>query len=374
MSVGKALNDIKPFISMILLQVGFAGMYVVAVASMKKGLSHYILVVYRNVFATLFMAPFALYFERNTRPKLTLKIFLKITALAVFEPVLDQNFYYMGANYTSAGFASALVNMLPAITFVMATILGIERVKVKERRSQAKIIGTMITVAGALLMILYTGPVVPLPWTKPTHHNSAESAHNGNHRLTGTLMVIFSAFCWGGFFILQSNVLKSYPSEMTLTTLICLMGALLNGAITLVAEKGNMKLWAIGFDMRLFTCVYAGIVCSGVAYYVQGLVMKQRGPVFVTAFNPLCMIITALLGSFILREQITLGSVLGAIIIVTGLYALIWGKGKDHLDKFSDSGATELPLSTVQDCKHDPDHHHHHHTKNGHVASTKTNP
>ncbi|KAJ4753216.1 WAT1-related protein [Rhynchospora pubera] len=372
MSVGKVLNDIKPFISMILLQVGFAGMYVVAVASMKKGLSHYILVVYRNIFATLFMAPFALYFERNTRPKLTLKIFLKITALAVFEPVLDQNFYYMGANYTSAGFASALVNMLPAITFVMATILGIERVKVKERRSQAKIIGTMITVAGALLMILYTGPAVPFPWTKPTHHNSAESAHNGNHRLTGTLMVIFSAFCWGGFFILQSNVLKSYPSEMTLTTLICLMGALLNGAITLVAEKGNMKPWAIGFDMRLFTCVYAGIVCSGVAYYVQGLVMKQRGPVFVTAFNPLCMIITALLGSFILREQITLGSVLGAIIIVSGLYALIWGKGKDHLDKFSDSGANELPLSTVHDCKHDSDHHHH--TKNGHFASTKTNP
>lgn len=48
-------------------------------------------------------------------------------------------------------------------------------------------------------------------------------------------------------------------------------------------------------------------MCSGVAYYVQGLVIKQRGPVFVTAFNPLCMIITALLGSFILGEQITLG-------------------------------------------------------------------
>ncbi|KAF3320627.1 WAT1-related protein [Carex littledalei] len=371
MAVGKVFNEIKPFISMILLQVGFAGMYVVAVASMKKGMNHFILVVYRNIFATLFMAPFALYFERNTRPKLTLKIFLKITALAVLEPVLDQNFYFVGANYTSAGFASALVNMLPAITFVMATILRIERVVIKERRSQAKIIGTMITVAGALLMIMYNGPVVPFPWSKGTHHNSAESVHNGSNWLKGTFMVISSAFCWAGFFILQSNVLKSYPSEMTLTTLICLMGALLNGAITLVVEKGNMKLWAIGFDMRLFTCVYAGIVCSGVAYYVQGLVIKQRGPVFVTAFNPLCMIITALLGTFILGEQITLGSVLGAIIIVTGLYALIWGKGKDQLDKFSDSGATELPLSTVHDCKHDSSHHH---TRNGHGASIKTNP
>ena len=48
-------------------------------------------------------------------------------------------------------------------------------------------------------------------------------------------------------------------------------------------------------------------MCSGIAYYVQGIVMKERGPVFVTAFNPLCMIITAVLGSIILAEEITLG-------------------------------------------------------------------
>jgi hypothetical protein len=48
-------------------------------------------------------------------------------------------------------------------------------------------------------------------------------------------------------------------------------------------------------------------VCSGVAYYVQGLVTRQRGPVFVTAFSPLCMIVTALMGSVILKEEIRLG-------------------------------------------------------------------
>lgn len=48
-------------------------------------------------------------------------------------------------------------------------------------------------------------------------------------------------------------------------------------------------------------------MCSGVAYYVQGIVIKERGPVFVTAFNPLCMIIVTVLGSFILSEVVTLG-------------------------------------------------------------------
>jgi drug/metabolite transporter (DMT)-like permease len=50
-----------------------------------------------------------------------------------------------------------------------------------------------------------------------------------------------------------------------------------------------------------------GIMCSGVAYYVQGMVIKERGPVFVTAFSPLCMIIVTILGSFILCEVVTLG-------------------------------------------------------------------
>lgn len=50
-----------------------------------------------------------------------------------------------------------------------------------------------------------------------------------------------------------------------------------------------------------------GIVTSSVAYYVQGLVIAKRGPVFASAFSPLMMIIVAIMGSFILNEKIYLG-------------------------------------------------------------------
>ena len=50
-----------------------------------------------------------------------------------------------------------------------------------------------------------------------------------------------------------------------------------------------------------------GIVCSGIAYYIQGIVMKDKGPVFVTAFNPLSMVIVAVLSSFLLSEIMYLG-------------------------------------------------------------------
>ncbi|KAB8112222.1 hypothetical protein EE612_050323, partial [Oryza sativa] len=110
-----------------------------------------------------------------------------------------------------------------------------------------------------------------------------------------------------------------------LSALICVLGSVMSGAVALVAEHRDMSIWVIGFDICLFTAVYSGIVCSGVAYYVQGLVTRAQGPVFVSAFQPLCMIITSVLDSTILREDITLGSVIGTVIIAVGLYALIWG-------------------------------------------------
>ncbi|KAL6861222.1 hypothetical protein ACP4OV_016922 [Aristida adscensionis] len=357
MGVGKVLSEAKPYLAMVLLQVGFSGMYIVAVASLRRGMSHYVLVVYRNLVATVLMSPFAILLERGVRPKMTPTIFLKIMGLALLEPVLDQNLYYMGAKLTSAGFASALVNILPAVTFLMALLFRMEKLRLRSLHSQAKIVGTACTVAGAVLMILYHGPVVPFPWSAAAaagghHHVAAAAAASQSSAswLNGTIMVVASCVCWSGFFILQSNTLQSYPAELSLTALICVLGTAMSGAVALVAERRDMGAWVIGLDTRLFTVVYSGIVCSGVAYYVQGLVTRARGPVFVTAFQPLCMIITAVMGSTILKEQITLGSVIGAAIIVVGLYSLIWGKSKDHhVDgKAAANGAVaELPLTSV---------------------------
>ncbi|KAM0905500.1 hypothetical protein ACQ4PT_017351 [Festuca glaucescens] len=351
-------RKVMPYLAMVFLQFGFAGLFLISVASLRQGMSHYVLVVYRNAVAAVVMAPFALWFERKTRAKMTLSLFCKVLALALLEPVLDQNFFYMGANSTSASFSSALTNILPAVTFVNAILLRMERINIRERRSQAKIAGTLITVGGALLMILFSGPVVSFPWTKHSAgHAIADSAsHSSGRWLMGIFMILLSCFCWSAFFILQSHTLRSYPSELSLTTLICGMGVMQSGAVALVMER-DMKAWTIGFDMRLFTAVYSGIMCSGIAYYVQGIVIQERGPVFVTAFSPLCMIIVTVLGSFILSEVITLGRIIGAMVIVVGVYALIWGKSNDHVnqverdDDFEKHKAFELPFTATSITK-----------------------
>ncbi|CAK7346997.1 unnamed protein product [Dovyalis caffra] len=343
------LKKVKPYLAMVSLQFGYAGMYIISMVSFKHGMSHYILATYRHVVATIVIAPFAFVLERKIRPKLTLPIFLRIMVLGFLEPVLDQNLYYLGMKYTSATFASATVNALPAITFLMALIFRLETVNFKKLHSAAKAIGTAVTVTGAMVMTLYKGPIIDFVRSHGAAHHGTSNESGNQHWLTGTLMLLGSCCGWSGFFILQSFTLKKYPAELSLTALICMMGMVEGAAVSLVMER-DMSAWKIGFDSRLVAAVYSGVVCSGIAYYVQGMVIRTRGPVFVTSFSPLCMIITAALGLIVLAEQVHLGSIMGAILIVFGLYTVVWGKSKDMINastlELTDekTGTQELPI------------------------------
>ncbi|KAL2534932.1 WAT1-related protein [Abeliophyllum distichum] len=326
--LGNFFEKAKPYIAMISLQFGYAGMNIITKVSLNRGMSHYVLVVYRHAFATAAIAPFALILERKVRPKITFPIFMQLFVLGLLGPVIDQNFYYAGLKFTSPTFSCAMSNMLPAMTFVMAVLCRMEKVDIKKVRCQAKVVGTVVTVAGAMLMTLYKGQVlnIGVDWFK------------------GSILLIIATLAWASFFILQAITLRKYTAQLSLTAIVCFIGTLQSIAVTFVMEH-KPSAWTIGWDMNLLAAAYAGIVSSSIAYYVQGLVMQKRGPVFVTAFSPLMMIIVAIMGSFILAEKIYVGGVLGAVLIVAGLYSVLWGKYREYKEK----EAEEIP-EPVKGC------------------------
>ena len=57
-------SKMKPYILMVALQFGSAGMYIISMATLNHGMSRFVLIVYRNTVAALTMAPFALLLER----------------------------------------------------------------------------------------------------------------------------------------------------------------------------------------------------------------------------------------------------------------------------------------------------------------------
>ncbi|XP_065867729.1 WAT1-related protein At5g07050-like [Euphorbia lathyris] len=344
------LETSKPYFAMISLQFGYAGMNIITKVSLNRGMSHYVLVVYRHAIATAVIAPFALFFERKNQPRITFPIFMQIFVLGLLGPVIDQNFYYAGLKFTSPTFSCAMSNMLPAMTFVMAVIFRMEKLEMKKVRTQAKLAGTAVTVAGAMLMTLYKGPIVDLVWSKSSHSgqsNGSDATANDKDWFKGSILLIFATLAWASLFVLQTKALKTYKNhQLSLTTLVCFMGTIQAIAVTLAMEH-KPNAWSIGWDMNLLAAAYAGIVTSSISYYVQGLVIKKKGPVFATAFSPLMMIIVAIMGSFILAEKIFLGGVVGSVLIVIGLYAVLWGKHKEKMEESDDDDEILDPVKEV---------------------------
>ncbi|XP_044476059.1 WAT1-related protein At4g08290-like [Mangifera indica] len=345
-------DKLTPYFLMVFLQFGSAGMYIISMATLNHGMNRYVLIVYRNAIAALVLAPFALILERKTRPKMTISIFLQIMTLGFLEPIVDQGFTYLGMEWTSASYTSAIMNAVPSVTFVIAVIFRLEQINIKEIHSQAKVLGTLVTLGGALLMTLYKGPVLNMPWSHTeSHHESSSSESADKHWVAGTLLILLGCVAWSCFYVLQSITIKKYGAQLSLSSLICLSGTLQSAAIALAVER-RASGWAVGWNSRLLAALYTGIVSSGITYYVQGLVLRTKGPVFVTAFNPLCMIIVAILGSIILSEKLHLGSVIGGIIIAIGLYSVVWGKSKDYSGSLpANDDAQQLPVTASDKTK-----------------------
>lgn len=115
----------KPVIVMLVLQFTYAALSVSARASLLQGLSPRVFVFYRQAFGTLFITPIAYFFRTKTKnSSMGWKSFSLIFIAALIGVTGNQMIQYEGMYLASSSAASALANIIPAITFVAASIVG----------------------------------------------------------------------------------------------------------------------------------------------------------------------------------------------------------------------------------------------------------
>ena len=75
----------------------------------------------------------------------------------------------------------------------------------REMGSQAKVIGTIVTFGGALIMTVYKGPIVNLIWSpkESLFDTGSATASAEQHWLSGTVFILIGCIAWSLFFVLQ---------------------------------------------------------------------------------------------------------------------------------------------------------------------------
>ncbi|KAL4312798.1 hypothetical protein GQ457_01G031650 [Hibiscus cannabinus] len=336
----------KPHILMVLSQFGYTFLYIFTEACFNHGMNPHVHITYRHVVAGIAMFPFAYFLERKKRPKLTFALFLEIFVLSILGVSLTLNVYFVSLRYTSPTFLAALVNTIASLTFIIAVLFRLEVVNLRNPRGIAKVVGTFVSLVGVTTMTLYKGPAIKSLGPTLVHIQGKSPIHE--NWLKGSILIVCSCFTWSILYIMQAFTLKRYPAPLSLTTWMSFVGAAQSAVFTVIVNH-EPAAWKMGFDIDLWAIIYAGVVCSGLIIYVQLWCIEEKGPVFVTMFNPLSTLLVALLGYFVLGEKLHIGSILGGAIVIVGLYLVLWGK--DH-DREAQIGPEEPPYSAY-DHKND---------------------
>ncbi|GKV20288.1 hypothetical protein SLEP1_g30439 [Rubroshorea leprosula] len=333
-------DEWKPFITMIAIDFAFAVVNILLKEVLDEGMNHLVLVTYRLSISTIFLAPVAYFCERNSRPKLTFHVLCYLFCGAIVGTSLTQFLFLLGIQYTSATFACAFLNMVPVTTFVMALPFRIERASLRCSSGRAKIGGSLICVGGALLLIFHRG--MPLFKHSGTDETRPGMELNLGRRTTerwtlGSMALTAGVLLWSSWFFIQLNVGRRYPCQYSSTAIMTFFGTIQSALLSLFSGR-NLSMWVLKGKMEIITILYAGMVGSGLCFVGMAWCVKEKGPVFTAAFSPFVQILSAMFDILILHEQLHLGSLLGSIIVIIGLYILLWGKNKELQNRFGKMG------------------------------------
>ncbi|AES96253.2 putative EamA domain-containing protein [Medicago truncatula] len=319
-------SKLLPFVGMIISVLAQSGSMVVIKFAMKDGMNKYVMVVYSMGLSSILLLPLALFINRSQRPPLTFSALWSFFLLALIGSSA-QIMTYGGIELSSPTLASAMLNLIPAFTFVLALIFRMERIYWRHFSSQAKAIGTIVSMAGAFVVILYKGPPI-LKIHSSISYNTLQFSPNLNWILGGFLCAGDSLLS-SMWYIYQVSVTKKYPAVIVIVFFQVVFITIQTGVYALIVVR-DPSAWELKLDMGLIVILYQAVAAIGIRYFLQTWSVQRAGPLFCAMFKPIGIIFTVFLGSIFLGDDFYLGSLIGAVIIVVGFYAVQWGKASEE--------------------------------------------
>ncbi|CAI9092861.1 OLC1v1028205C3 [Oldenlandia corymbosa var. corymbosa] len=299
------MGNALPYVGMVISQFAQAGNLIVSKEALIDGMSTYTLAFYSSVISSFILLPSSFLLYRTTPLPLCCDFFwscfligvlgflMKITAMA-------------GTLYASPSLCSAILNLIPGFTFVLAVLFRMEILDFRSFSSLAKTIGTVVSILGALVATFYQGPSLLSTLSSPNLSVHFLLNQSSNWVPGG----IISGICAMGASVLimtQAFVLRKYPVELIIMFCYGCFLALLSATASLVMDE-EYSTWRLNSKSRLLAVIYSGLFGNVTQLTLCAWVVRKRGPLFAASFHPLGIVIATILGVIFLQDNFYLGS------------------------------------------------------------------
>ncbi|KAK8357158.1 hypothetical protein V6Z11_A05G402800 [Gossypium hirsutum] len=153
-------NDVLPLTAMVAIECTNVGLNVLFKKETSKGMSYFIFITYTYAIGVLLLLSLSFPFpSRQVLPSLNFHLGFRIFLFGLIG-FFAQVCAYKRIDYSNPTLASTISNLSPAFTFILAVLFRLERLALRSSISQAKIMGTIASISGALVVVLYKGPQV----------------------------------------------------------------------------------------------------------------------------------------------------------------------------------------------------------------------
>ncbi|XP_042022779.1 WAT1-related protein At1g70260-like [Salvia splendens] len=356
-SMKTAMVEAAPCAAMVLVEGSIIGLTIMASTAMARGMSPFVFVVYTNILGSILLLPYCFFYqrERSEDAVFTLKFMVRVFLLGFIGITIAQNLAFVGLSYSSPIVACGMANQIPAFSFILGIILRTIKFDWKRSGSQARVIGTLISLAGAISITLYRGPTIrshssPSLSAAPPRLFIFLAPHE--NWVLGCMLFAASSFTLAIWNILQVGTVKMCSNVMKIISFYSLFGTMQSAVVALFFEK-NPSAWRLDLNFELLVIVLTAIFSSLIRTKVLIWCTRWKGPYFVPAFKPFGIPYASTFGCLLFADTFHIGSMMGAFVCGVGYYTVLWGEIKEgeaqRLDDSRNDSSTAEKVPLLQD-------------------------
>lgn len=218
--------------------------------------------------------------------------------VALFSPVIYFIGETIGISHTTASESGVFLACIPVVSLLASTVI------LHKKPSKRQVLGILITLVGVLVTVLVVGISSSLS-------------------VVGYLFLVIAVISYALYSVLVQKA--SDYTEVEITYVMLAAGAVVFTILSIAESffKGNLNLLLI-LPLKdtnfLIAILYQGIGCSVIAFFLSNMAIARIGVNRTSSFIGVSTVVSIISGAILLQESFSIYQIIGAIIIIIGVY------------------------------------------------------